>query len=98
MYGPERAAILRPSKGVLMRFTFARFAALAIAVCLGAAPAMAASPTLEKVKKNGYLRCGVNEGLPGFANPDSKGNWTGLDVDFCRAIAGAIFNDPKKVR
>ena len=56
------------------------------------------SPTLEKVKKNGYLRCGVSEGLPGFGQPDNKGEWTGLDVDFCRAIAAAIFNDPKKVR
>lgn len=66
---------------------------------LAAVPAMAAnSPTLEKVKKNGYLRCGVSEGLPGFGQPDNKGEWTGLDVDFCRAIASAIFNDPKKVR
>ncbi len=66
---------------------------------LAAVPAMAAnSPTLEKVKKNGYLRCGVSEGLPGFGQPDNKGVWTGLDVDFCRAIASAIFNDPMKVR
>lgn len=66
---------------------------------LAAAPAMAAnSPTLEKVKKNGYLRCGVSEGLPGFSQPDNKGEWQGLDVDFCRAIASAIFNDAKKVR
>jgi general L-amino acid transport system substrate-binding protein len=36
--------------------------------------------------------------LPGFASPDAKGNWTGMDVDFCRAVAAAIFNDPKKVR
>jgi general L-amino acid transport system substrate-binding protein len=74
---------------------------LAAAVALWAvcAPAMAAnSPTLEKVRKNGFLRCGVNEGLPGFANPDAKGNWTGFDVDFCRALASAIFNDPNKVR
>lgn len=66
---------------------------------LAAAPAMAAnSPTLEKVKKNGYLRCGVSEGLPGFSQPDNKGEWQGLDVDFCRAIASAIFNDAKNVR
>ena len=38
--------------------------------------------------------CGVSQGLPGFSNPDDKGNWTGFDVDFCRAIAAAIFNDP----
>lgn len=78
-----------------------RFLVSAVLLFLGlaVAPAMAAnSPTLEKVKKNGYLRCGVSEGLPGFGQPDNKGEWTGLDIDFCRAIASAIFNDPKKVR
>lgn len=81
-----------------MRFPFASIAAVLLAFAT-AVPAFAAgSPTLERVKKNGYLRCGVNEGLPGFANPDAKGNWTGMDVDFCRAVAAAIFNDPKKVR
>lgn len=75
------------------------FVTAALLVLGLAAPALAAnSPTLEKVKKNGYLRCGVSEGLPGFGQPDNKGEWTGLDVDFCRAIASAIFNDPKKVR
>lgn len=78
-----------------MRLLFAALSAFLVAI----APALAAgSPTLDRVKKNGYLRCGVNEGLPGFASPDSKGNWTGMDVDFCRAVAAAIFNDPKKVR
>jgi len=82
-----------------MRSLLALFSAVLVALCFIAGPASAAgSPTLAKVKKNGYLRCGVNEGLPGFATPDNKGEWTGLDVDFCRAIAAAIFNDPKKVR
>jgi general L-amino acid transport system substrate-binding protein len=58
----------------------------------------AGSPTLAKVKKNGYLRCGVSEGLPGFSNADKTGQWTGIDVDVCRAVAAAIFNDPKAVR
>ena len=44
------------------------------------------------------LSCGVSQGLPGFSAPDDKGNWTGLDVDFCRAVAAAIFNDPTKVK
>ena len=44
------------------------------------------------------LSCGVSQGLPGFSAPDDKGNWTGLDVDLCRAIAAAIFNDPTKVK
>jgi general L-amino acid transport system substrate-binding protein len=76
-----------------------RVAVLALLAAIVAQPAFGApSPTLEKVRKNGYLRCGVSEGLPGFSNPDAKGNWTGIDVDFCRAIASAIFNDPLKVR
>lgn len=54
--------------------------------------------TLEDVKARGALNCGVTQGLPGFSSPDDKGNWTGIDVDFCRAIASAIFNDPTKVR
>ena len=44
------------------------------------------------------MLCGVNTGLPGFSNADAKGNWSGFDVDFCRAIAAAIFDDPKKVK
>lgn len=55
------------------------------------------SKTLNTVKKRGILYCGVSQGLPGFSNVDDKGNWTGLDVDYCRAIAVAIFGDPKKV-
>ena len=44
------------------------------------------------------LSCGVGQGLPGFSAPDDKGNWTGLDVDVCRAISAAIFNDASKVK
>jgi len=54
--------------------------------------------TLQSVKDRGTLSCGVSQGLPGFSAPDDKGNWTGLDVDVCRAIAAAIFNDPSKVK
>src|ERR1700743_1095731 len=70
-------------------------------LCLAAALALASAAsanTLDTVKKNGFLRCGVSEGQPGFSNPDAKGNWTGLDVDYCRAVATAIFNDPNKGR
>ena len=72
--------------------------ALVASLALAAGANAAKSPSLERVKKNGFLRCGVNEGLPGFANPDSKGNWSGFDVDFCRALAAVILNDPSKVR
>jgi general L-amino acid transport system substrate-binding protein len=58
----------------------------------------AGAQTLKTVKDRGSVICGVSQGLPGFSNPDDKGAWTGLDVDFCRAVAAAIFNDPKKVK
>lgn len=54
--------------------------------------------TLRKVRARGELLCGVNTGLPGFSSADAQGNWTGFDVDFCRAVAAAIFDDPKKVK
>ena len=54
--------------------------------------------TLEVVQKRGKLKCGVSTGLAGFSAPDSKGNWVGMDVDFCRAVASAVFNDPNKVQ
>jgi len=52
---------------------------------------------LETVKERGYIVCGVNSGLPGFAAQDEEGNWTGLDVDFCRAVSAAVFGDADKV-
>jgi general L-amino acid transport system substrate-binding protein len=57
-----------------------------------------AGATLEAVKQRGFVQCGVNTGLPGFSNADEKGNWTGLDVDVCRAVAAAIFGGADKVR
>jgi general L-amino acid transport system substrate-binding protein len=62
------------------------------------ASAASAQATLNNVKQKGFLTCGSNTGLAGFGVPDAQGNWTGLDVDLCRAIAAAIFNDPTKVR
>lgn len=76
---------------------------IAIAAALSAAAALctsapASAQTLNTVKQRGVLVCGVSQGLPGFSSPDDRGNWTGLDVDFCRALASAIFNDPTKVK
>lgn len=72
---------------------------LALAIGLsGQADAQSQAQTLKTVRDRGSLVCGVSQGLPGFSNPDDKGNWTGLDVDFCRAVAAAIFNDPTKVK
>ncbi len=57
-----------------------------------------AGTTFDNVKAKGYLSCGVHHGLPGFASPDDKGNWTGIDVDVCRAVAAAVFGDASKVK
>ena len=73
-----------------------------MSVAVGAAFIMAAgsasAQTLNQVKSRGVLQCGSNTGLAGFGQPDAQGNWTGLDVDYCRAMAAAIFNDPTKVK
>ena len=53
--------------------------------------------TLKAVKERGVLNCGVSQGLLGFSDADDKNNWSGFDVDFCRAVAAAIFDDPSKV-
>src|SRR3954465_7051569 len=71
-------------------FTFG----MAIGFALMVAPATA--QTLKTVKDRGSLICGVSQGLPGFSNPDDRGNWTGFDVDFCRAVAAAGLNDATK--
>jgi general L-amino acid transport system substrate-binding protein len=63
-----------------------------------AGAASAQTKTLDAVKQRGSLSCGVNVGLAGFSQPDDKGNWTGLDVDYCKAIAAAVLGDEKKVK
>jgi general L-amino acid transport system substrate-binding protein len=57
-----------------------------------------AQSTLEAVKSRGFIQCGVNTGLAGFGQPDSHGQWRGIDVDLCRAVAAAVFGDAGKVR
>jgi general L-amino acid transport system substrate-binding protein len=68
-----------------------------LTVALLAAPAHAGK-TLEAIKSRGQLVCGVNVGLPGFAAADSSGNWSGLDVDVCRALAAAVLGHADKVK
>src|SRR3990172_9535281 len=58
----------------------------------------ASAQTLKTVKDRGILNCGANGSLAGFGLPDAQGKWTGLDVDLCRAVAAAIFNDANKVK
>ncbi len=69
-----------------------------LAVAAGFSIQAASAQTLKTIKDRGLLSCGVTQGLAGFSLPDDKGNWTGLDVDICRAIAAAVFNDPSKVK
>jgi general L-amino acid transport system substrate-binding protein len=54
--------------------------------------------TLDAVKSKGFVQCGVNTGIAGFSQPDSKGVWKGIDVDVCRAVAAAVLGDANKVR
>ena len=56
------------------------------------------SKTLKNTLKKGFVRCGVSQGLPGFSNADASGNWTGVDVDVCRAVAAAALGDANKVK
>ena len=77
--------------------TTLKMTVLGAALVLGLSGASSAQ-TLKKVQDRGSLVCGVSQGLPGFSNPDDKGNWTGFDVDVCRAVAAAIFNDASKVK
>jgi general L-amino acid transport system substrate-binding protein len=72
--------------------------ALAFATVLAFGMQAASAQTLTTIKNRGELICGANGTLAGFGLPDPQGNWTGFDVDFCRAIAAAIFNDPTKVK
>jgi general L-amino acid transport system substrate-binding protein len=60
--------------------------------------ASASAATLDNVKTRGVLNCGSSGQLPGFSLPDAQGTWLGFDVDYCRALAAAIFNDPAKVK
>lgn len=69
-----------------------------MAAAMVAASVAAQAQTLENVKRAGEVRCGVEPGLAGFSNVDSKGEWHGLDVDICRAVASVALGDPKKVK
>ena len=57
-----------------------------------------AGTTAEANLKKGFIQCGVNTGLAGFSQPDSNGEWRGIDVDLCRAVASALFGDARKTR
>jgi general L-amino acid transport system substrate-binding protein len=72
---------------------------VAVATCVFAFAVLSngEAGTLDIVRKRDALNCGVNAGLPGFSQSDGQGNWRGLDVDYCRAIAAAVLADATKV-
>ncbi|NLS12536.1 amino acid ABC transporter substrate-binding protein [Vibrio sp. SM6] len=71
---------------------------VAASTALFSTSTLAVESTLDKVKKQGYLTCGVSTGLPGFSNPNSKGEWEGIDVEYCQALAAATLGDKSKVK
>ena len=77
-----------------MKHVFVLMAGLGAALVAGATEAQ----TLKEVKQRGQLICGASAGQPGFSASDAQGNWSGLDVDYCRAIAAAVLGDAIKVK
>ncbi|APF37805.1 amino acid ABC transporter substrate-binding protein [Chelatococcus daeguensis] len=73
-------------------------ASVVVGLAAGFAATAVSAATLDQIKQKGFIQCGANTGLAGFGVPDDKGNWTGLDVDLCRALAAAVFDDPNKVK
>ncbi len=83
-----------------MKLNVLKLAAFAAATAgaFGIAGAAHAGKTVDAIKARGQVVCGVNTGLAGFAQADSSGNWSGLDVDVCKAIAAALLGDANKVK
>jgi len=71
--------------------------ALGLAMLAASASSVQAASTLETVRARGQLICGSADPLPGFAQSNKDGRWSGFDVDLCRAVAAAVFGDPNKV-
>lgn len=77
---------------------FARCTCGLLSLLLVTTSAMADVSTLATARSRGFLSCGISEGHEGFSAPDAQGKWTGLDVDYCRAVAAAVFSDADKVK
>jgi general L-amino acid transport system substrate-binding protein len=88
--------LANPGKGLIMKKL--TLLASAAAVAAFAFSGSASADTLSDVQARGSLNCGTNTGLVGFATPDNQGNWAGLDVDVCRAIAAAVLGDATKIK
>ncbi|MEX1153948.1 amino acid ABC transporter substrate-binding protein [Parvibaculum sp.] len=109
MRNPVVALVLGILIGVGGLYFMLPYDAAAVLAGRGTAPAASADAepgaeragageTLRRVKRRGFLQCGVSQGLAGFSSPDERGRWSGIDVDYCRAIAAAIFGNGEKVR
>ncbi len=92
---PRPSSSGQASKGLTPRFLIA--GALGLALGLALTGAAKAGPTLDAIKARGAIKVGVGT-QPGFFSPDSNGRWQGFFVDFGRALAIAVFNDPDKVQ
>ena len=73
-------------------------AVLGAVALVGASGLTHAGATLDAVKKKGFVQCGISDGLPGFSYADAKGQYQGIDVDVCKAVAAAVFGDAGKVK
>jgi general L-amino acid transport system substrate-binding protein len=96
----ERAASAGPTfrSTPMSRLSLALAAALSCLCGAASAQQLVPSPTLDAIKARGHLECGVHLGLPGFSFANDKGEWSGIDVDYCRALAAAILGDSTKVK
>ncbi|MCG3721283.1 amino acid ABC transporter substrate-binding protein [Vibrio cincinnatiensis] len=81
-----------------MAYKLTLIAATIVASTFTINSAQAASGTLNKVLTQGTLSCGVSTGLPGFSNPNARGEWEGIDVEYCQAVAAAVLGDKTKVK
>ncbi|WP_207887737.1 amino acid ABC transporter substrate-binding protein [Pseudomonas sp. 30_B] len=81
-----------------MKMVKSTLAVLTTAAVFGISGLAHAGATLDAVKKKGYVQCGISDGLPGFSYADAKGQYKGIDVDVCRAVAAAVFGDASKVK
>lgn len=81
-----------------MKMVKSTLAVLTTAAVLGVSGFAQAGSTLDAVQKKGFVQCGISDGLPGFSYADAKGNYLGIDVDVCRAVAAAVFGDASKVK
>ncbi|MEG9861352.1 MAG: amino acid ABC transporter substrate-binding protein [Parvularculales bacterium] len=83
---------------ILSNLSKSLLAGFGVALVAAISTVAQAQSTLSQVQSKGFVQCGVSQGIAGFSNSDDSGNWTGLDVDVCRAVAAAVFGDADKVK